>query len=184
MSTVNVALPGANCPTTAYQFPKPLAHQEPTRRSATLYAESRDGVSWTTPALGLVPWGANDSRTSANNIVFSSGGADPNRGGPEVIGPNRTQLNPSQPNPTAQPHCPTPLPQPHCPNPTPVSTDSQPSPPPSAHSTQRTHLGAPCALTKPAPQLAHDCWEWPTWRVVNDIITPATAHLRYFPGIS
>ena len=26
--------------------------------------------------------------------------------------------------------------------------------------------------------VAHDCWEWPTWRVVRDIITPATAHRR------
>ena len=24
----------------------------------------------------------------------------------------------------------------------------------------------------------HDCWEWPTWRVVRDIVKPETAELR------
>lgn len=66
------------CPNTAYKFNVSMATQTASRRSATLYAESADGLSWKRPALGLVPWGRDGS--TANNIVLDSGGVDPNRG--------------------------------------------------------------------------------------------------------
>lgn len=69
---------GSHCASTAYRYPKWMTHQEPRKRTATLYAESVDGIAWVTPHLGLLPWGANGS--TANNLVLDSGAADNNRG--------------------------------------------------------------------------------------------------------
>jgi hypothetical protein len=46
------------------------------RRSATLYAESSDGISWHKPSLGIVSWNGSTS----NNIVLDAGSNDYNRG--------------------------------------------------------------------------------------------------------
>ena len=67
-----------DCQSTAYRYPASMAHQEPTKRGATFYAESVDGIRWSTPPLGILPWGANGS--TANNLVIDSGTADYNRG--------------------------------------------------------------------------------------------------------
>jgi len=75
---------------TAYRYPASMAHQAPHKRTATLYAESPDGLAWSTPRLGLVPWGSNGS--TANNIVLDSGEADNNRG----ILVDRDELNASR----------------------------------------------------------------------------------------
>ena len=75
---------GASCPSTAYAFPPQMVHQAKARRSATLYAEAAAPEGpWRRPALGLVPWPIDDApnaTNTANNLVFSSGGSDPNRG--------------------------------------------------------------------------------------------------------
>ncbi len=46
---------------------------------ATYYAESSDGLSWTRPALGQVPWPTVNG-SKANNMAFDGGSADTNRG--------------------------------------------------------------------------------------------------------
>jgi hypothetical protein len=44
--------------------------------SATFYAESSDAITWNKPSLGNVEWNG----STANNIAFTSGTTDPNRG--------------------------------------------------------------------------------------------------------
>ena len=60
------------CPNKNY----PKGHEFKGRVGATLYAESHDRVNWTKPNLGIVAW--NGSKN--NNIVFTTGSLDPNRG--------------------------------------------------------------------------------------------------------
>ncbi len=68
----------STCPSTQYRFPASMAHQSHRKHTATLYAESEDGVIWNTPALHILPWGTHN--LTANNLVLSSGSADNNRG--------------------------------------------------------------------------------------------------------
>jgi len=77
---------GLMCPSTDYRRPLPMCDAEAAdvareshSRTATMYAESTDGRNWTQPQLGQVPWPFFNS-SKANNIAFSSGDADPNRG--------------------------------------------------------------------------------------------------------
>jgi hypothetical protein len=60
------------CPNKNYPIPNPSNGT----LSATFYAESTDAITWSKPDLGIVKWNG----SSANNIAFTSGSTDPNRG--------------------------------------------------------------------------------------------------------
>lgn len=80
---------GQTCPSPDYPAALPtcvgsvgqgkIAEGTQSRKTATMYAHSADGKTWFQPSLGQVPWPFPNS-SAANNIAFSSGTADPNRG--------------------------------------------------------------------------------------------------------